>query len=181
MVSIYDVLDDAIEDLDETEEREAYLNHLKASFPFILCPPLFVRRQDLPVLQWIKVKYNDCDAHQFPNQQGVYIFVVSVEGGNLPTNSYIMYVGKAGDVDSDNTIAKRFRNYVNESGYIKRMSIRKMIKHYKEHLYYYYVTIPDGQSTSQVEQALADIFLPPCCRVDFSAEVRTLLRGARIS
>ncbi|BBV41342.1 hypothetical protein [Citrobacter portucalensis] len=180
MVSIYDGLDGAIEDLDEVEQREAYLNQLKASFPFLLCPPLFARRQDLPPLQWVRVKYNDYATHQFPNQQGVYIFVVSIDGGNLPINSYVMYVGKAGDITSNNTIAQRFRNYVNESGFISRVSIRKMIKHYKEHLYYYYATIPNGQSTSQVEQALADIFLPPCCHVDFSAEVRTLLRGARI-
>lgn len=180
MVSIYQDIDDAIEDLDEVEKREAYLNQLKASFPFVLCPQTFARRQDLPVLQWTKVKYDDHSAHQFPQQQGVYIFMVSVEDGNLPSNSYVMYVGKAGDVNSNNTIAKRFRNYVNVSGYAKRISIRKMIKHYHEHLYYYYATIPNGQSTSQVEQALADIFIPPCCSVDFSAEVRTLLRGAGI-
>lgn len=180
MVSIYDGFDSAIDELDEDEQREAYLLQLKASFPFLLCPPLFARRQDLPALQWTRVKYNDHDAHQFPEQQGVYIFVVSIEDGNLPVNSYVMYVGKAGDVSSNNTIAQRFRNYVNVSGYINRISIKKMIKHYKDHLYYYYATIPDGQSTAIVEQALADIFLPPCCRVDFSAEVRTLLRGARI-
>ncbi|HCM9243496.1 TPA: hypothetical protein N5L31_000758 [Enterobacter bugandensis] len=180
MVSIYDSIDNAVEDLDEVERREMYLNQLRSNFPFLLCPPLFVRRQDLPQLQWTRVKYTEHDAHDFPEQQGVYIFMVSIEDGNLPSNSYVMYVGKAGDVTSGNTIARRFRNYVNESGYVNRMSIRKMIKHYRDHLYYYYATIPDGQSTAQVEQALADIFLPPCCHVDFSAEVRSLLRGVRI-
>lgn len=180
MISIYEDLDEGAEDFDEDEKREAYLDFFRSSFPFLLCPALFKRNNDLPNLNWVKVKYDDHDGHDFPDQQGVYMFMVSVESQNLPQNSYVMYVGKAGDTNSANTISKRFRDYVNFSGYRERPQIRKLIKHFSEHLFYYYSVIPNGNSTSVVEQTLADIFVPPCCRTDFSGEVRSLLRGVRI-
>lgn len=178
--SIYEEIDTDEEGLDEDERREAFLGFFKNNFPFLLCPALARRAEDLPDLDWVRIKYSDHGDHQLPAQQGVYIFMVSFENENLPANSYVMYVGKAGDVDSNNTIAERFRDYVNKSGYYRRSRVKKLIKHFSHHLFYHYAEIPDGQSTSAVEQALADVFIPPCCQRDFSAEVRSLLRGVRI-
>ncbi|MFH0218275.1 hypothetical protein [Vibrio alginolyticus] len=181
MDSILEDIDDEVEDLDEEEAREAYLALLSSSFPFVLVPPLFNRKGDLPDLNWTRVKYTEHAGHDFPEHQGVYMFAISVEDDNLPPNSYIMYAGKAGDVTSNNTIANRFRDYVNKSGYYNRSRVKKLIKHYSDYLYYYYAEIPNGDSTSDVEQTLADILTPPCCKRDFSATVRTLLRGAGIN
>lgn len=180
MVSIYEELDKGFAELDEDERREAYLGFFKNSFPFLLCPALFKRNDDLPDLNWVRVKYKDHAGHDFPDRQGVYMFMVSVESHKLPSNSYVMYVGKAGDTDSSNTISKRFSDYVNISGYKKRPKVKKLLRYFAEHLFYYYSVIPDGEATSVVEQALADIFVPPCCQMDFSGEVRSLLRGVRI-
>lgn len=180
MASIYEDLDEAADELDENEQREAYLGFFKNSFPFLLCPALFKRSDDLPDLDWVRVKYSEHGQHVFPDQQGVYMFMVSFESQNLPLNSYVMYVGKAGGLDSSNTISKRFRDYVNNSGYRDRPKVKKLIKYFSEHLVCFYSVIPDDKSTSEVEQALADIFVPPCCQKDFSGEVRSLLRGVRI-
>ena len=128
MASIYEDLDEAADEFDENEQREAYLGFFKNSFPFLLCPALFRRSEDLPDLEWVKVKYSEHDQHIFPEQQGVYMFAVSFESRNLPLNSYVMYVGKAGDLDSANTISKRFRDYVNSSGYRDRPKVKKLIK-----------------------------------------------------
>jgi hypothetical protein len=180
VVSIYEALDEGMASFDENEKREAYLGFFKNTFPFLLCPALFKRNDDLPSLNWVRVKYDDHAGHDFPEQQGVYMFMVSVESQKLPMNSYVMYVGKAGDTDSSNTIAKRFMDYVNVSGYKKRPKVKKLLKYFSEHLFYYYSVVPDGDATSVVERALADIFVPPCCQMDFSGEVRSLLRGVRI-
>lgn len=153
---------------------------LKIVSLFLLCPTLFKRSEDLPQLNWVKVKYTEHAAHTFPNQQGVYMFMVGFESTKLPNNSYVMYVGKAGDTNSNNTICKRFKDYVNPSGFRDRPRVKKLIQHFSEHLYYYYATLPTGQSTADVESTLADIFAPPCCQRDFSANVRSLLRGVRI-
>jgi len=181
MINLNDEIDDSIDELDEDDNRQAYLAFFKESFPFLLCPTLYRRSVDLPQLNWVKVKYTDHALHTFPAQQGVYIFMVSFENNNLPSNSYVMYVGKAGDVNSNNTIVRRFMDYVNPSGFRDRPRVKKLIKHFREHLYYYYATIPAGQSTADVESALADVFVPPCCQRDFSANVRSLLRGIRIA
>ena len=178
--NIYDDIDEAAGGLDEDEQREAYLGFFRNSFPFLLCPALFRRSEDLPELNWVRIKYDEHDQHELPDQQGVYMFTVSFESASLPSNSYVMYVGKAGDLDSDNTISRRFRSYVNRSGYQGRPRVKKLIKYFNDHLVYWYATMPDDQSTSQVEQVLADIFVPPCCQRDFSADVRSLLRGVRI-
>ncbi|EOI1369379.1 hypothetical protein [Serratia ureilytica] len=180
MININAEIDESITDFDDDDQREAYLGYFRNNFPFLLCPTLYRRSVDLPALNWIKVKYSDHATHVFPNQQGVYIFMVAFENANLPTNSYVMYVGKAGDTDSNNTILKRFKDYVNPSGFRDRPRIKKLIQHFSDHLYYFYATIPAGQSTADVESTLADIFVPPCCQRDFSANVRSLLRGVRI-
>lgn len=179
-MNIYDEIDDAIDEMDEHDKREAYLSFFRTSFAFTLCPTLFKRSNDLPNLAWNSFKYSDHENNALPDEQGVYMFMVSFENNNLPNNSYVMYVGKAGDINSNNTIANRFQSYARESGYRGRIRVRKMIQYFSDHLTYYYATIPAGSSTAPVEQALADIFVPPCCQVDFSAEVRTLLRGARL-
>lgn len=181
MINLNEEIDNSIDDFDDEDGRQAYLAFFKDSFPFLLCPTLYRRSEDLPVLNWVKVKYSEHAAQVFPDHQGVYIFMVSFENTNLPNNSYVMYVGKAGDVNSNNTILKRFMDYVNPSGFRDRPRIKKLIKYFSEHLYYYYATIPVGQSTADVESTLADIFVPPCCQRDFSANVRSLLRGIRIT
>lgn len=180
MVNINDEIDHGIDDLDEDERREAYLQFFRSNFPFLLCPALAKRSSDLPNLAWTRIKYKDHSSHTFPSQQGVYIFTVDFEHPYLPNNSYVMYVGKAGDTNSMNTIADRFTDYVNPSGYRNRPRVKKMVKHFSDHLFYHYATIPNGSSTANVEEALADIFVPPCCQKDFSATARNLLRGARI-
>lgn len=54
------------------------------------------------------------------------MFMVSFENTNLPNNSYVMYVGKAGDVNSNNTILRRFMDYVNPSGFRDRPRIKNL-------------------------------------------------------
>lgn len=181
MINIIAEIDDSMDELEDDDQRQAYLSFFKESFPFLLCPTLYKRSADLPALNWIKVKYTEHAAHVFPEQQGVYLFMVGFENANLPTNSYVMYVGKAGDTTSNNTISNRFKDYVHPSGYRSRPRVKKLIQYFSDHLYYYYATIPAGQSTADVESTLADIFVPPCCQRDFSANVRSLLRGVRIA
>ncbi|MEZ9892609.1 hypothetical protein AB4356_09530 [Vibrio lentus] len=166
--------------LDEQQKREMVFGFFKTNFPFVLCPANFTRSSELPNLDWVKVKYTERDGHNFPDKKGVYIFMVSVSHANLPENSYVMYVGKAGELNTDNTIAKRFLDYVYPSKYKSRNRIKKMIQFFSDHLYYYYAETPDGQSPGEIEQMLADIFVPPCCQKDFSAEGRSLVRGTRL-
>lgn len=180
MESIYAGIDQDIEEADDDERRESYISWCRQQFSCPLIPGLFSRSQHLPELDWRQIKYTDHAGHDFPDHQGVYMFTVNLINANLPTTSYVMYVGKAGDIGSQNTIRRRFRDYVNESGYRNRIRIRRLIKYFSAHLIYHYAVVPEGNSTSDIESMLCDIFTPPCCQSDFSPEARTLLRGARI-
>ncbi|MCG7532637.1 hypothetical protein MHM98_14985 [Psychrobium sp. MM17-31] len=180
MDSIYEETEEFIANLTPNEKVELVLGFFKSNFEFILTPLFIDNATTLPDLNWQKIKYTEHAQHDFPQRQGVYMFSVSFDIPNLPTNSYVLYVGKAGDVDSNNTIAKRFRDYVRPSGYSGRPKVRKMIKYFKEHLFYHYAEVDQGTSTAEVEEALADVFVPPCNQTDFSAQVRSFVRGVRL-
>ncbi|HEM7932828.1 TPA: hypothetical protein U2L63_003781 [Citrobacter braakii] len=181
MINLNQEIDNAFAAMPQIYQRESLIAFFKESFPFALCPPFFAYANQLPALTWTRVKYSEHATHAFPQQQGVYMFMVSFQDNNLPENSYVMYVGKAGDIGSDNTISTRFRDYVRPSGYRDRPRIEKMIEFFSDHLYYYYATIPAGDSTGDVESTLANIFSPPCCQRDFTADMRSLLRGVRLA
>jgi hypothetical protein len=180
MQSIYDDTEDFIAKLTPSEKTELVLSYFKNSFEFILTPMFLENANNLPPLNWHTVKYTDHADHTFPAHQGVYMFSVCFNTPNLPTNSYVMYVGKAGDIGTNNTIEKRFKDYVRPSGYSGRPKVKKLINYFKEHLVYHYAEVDNGSSTALVESALADVFIPPCNQADFSAKVRSFVRGVRI-
>ncbi len=177
MSSIYDVLDEQIENQTEDEKRLAYISKYRREF--ILCPAFIKKKDELPDLNWSTIKFN-ADNPNLPDQQGVYAFSIVIENGNLPANSYILYVGKAGDVTSNNTIKKRYRDYVREVRVQSRPAIHRMLNLWKGHLSYHYAVVPNGVSTGDIEQQLTTIFIPPYNTNDFIAEVRDLLKGASI-
>ncbi|EIX4023006.1 hypothetical protein MKA00_004305, partial [Salmonella enterica] len=50
MINLNEEIDNSIDDFDEEDGRQAYLAFFKDSFPFLLCPTLYRRSDDLPVL-----------------------------------------------------------------------------------------------------------------------------------
>ena len=177
MSSIYDVLDEEIDKQSEDDKRLAYISKYRREF--VLCPVFINTKNELPVLNWESFKFNS-DGVVLPDQQGVYAFSINVVGGNLPMNSYILYVGKAGDTNSKNTIRKRYRDYVREQRVKSRPKINRMLNLWKDHLTYHYAEVPDGTSTGDIEEQLTTIFIPPYNTNDFVVEVRDLLKGASI-
>lgn len=177
MSSIYDALDEEIEKQSADERRLGYI--LKYRQEFVLCPFFINTKSDLPSLQWLSMKFNR-DERELPSQQGVYAFSIEVENLNLPKNSYIVYVGKAGDTNSSNTIRKRYRDYVRELRVKSRPKIHRMLTLWDGHLTYHYAEVPDGISTGEIEKQLTTVFIPPFNTNDFHVEVRDLLKGASI-
>jgi hypothetical protein len=177
MSSIYDILDDEIDNQSEDDKRLAYISKYRREF--VLCPAFISTKSDLPTLNWQSFSFNT-DGVVLPDQQGVYVFSINVIGANLPNNSYILYVGKAGDTNSNNTIRKRYRDYVRELRVKSRPKIHRMLKLWEEHLTYHYAEVADGVSTGDIEEQLTTIFVPPYNTNDFVVELRDLLKGASI-
>lgn len=176
-MEILDILDAQIAQMDQHALREAMLSQYKKNF--ILYPGLFVTAQHLPVLDWQSFEFTD-EAPDLPRQQGVYAFSVNFRHANLPSNSYILYVGKAGDIGTNNTISRRFRDYLRERNHMTRATIHSMLKLWDGHLTYHYACVANGTSTGDIEEILTGIFMPPYNTNDFHAELRPIRRGVNI-
>lgn len=166
----------------EQEDNELKVLSFMAKYQrtFLLCPLLLDKVDALPNLDWKTVDY-DPNLYDLPDEQGVYAFSITAKNSiNLPNNSYILYVGKAGDLDSDNTIKKRYRNYVTESGLKDRHKVRAMVKLFGGHLKYHYSKTPVGISTADVEKILTKVFIPPFNVADFDIDLKCLLKGVGI-
>ena len=146
----------------------------------ILFPPFLKRTKDLPVLKWNKVPFCKASRASIPREKGVYAFAVEFEDSLLPTNSHILYIGKGGDIKSQNNLWKRYYDYIRTEKVNDRPRIGEMLRQWKGHLTYYYATVAPGVSTGDVEETLLDILVPPYNRGDFSSELSNLLKGANI-
>ena len=177
MIDINKELDDLWNRADQQTKIEAILSSF--AHQFVLCPPFFKSATDLPSLKWKSMSFGSPHT-KLPEQQGVYAFAVQIGLPNLPINSYILYVGKAGDTDSHNTLRSRYRDYMRELNHMTRKRIHRMLNNWKGHLTYHYAEVPNGKSTEDVEKCLTTIFVPPYCRGDFTAQVGSLLRGSNL-
>lgn len=177
MSSIYDTLDADINNQSEDDKRLAYISKYQRNF--VLCPSFMNTASEIPELNWESVKFN-AENVTLPRQQGVYAFSINMVNDNLPMNSYILYVGKAGDLNSQNTIRKRYQDYIREQRTKTRPKIHRMLNLWEGHLTYHYAEVEDGISTGEIETQLTTIFIPPYNTNDFCVEVRDLLKGASI-
>ena len=170
-----------LEEIAREDEEVKILGYVaKFQRTFVLCPLFLGKVDELPDLEWQTVDY-DPDLFDLPDEQGVYAFSITAKNSmNLPNNSYILYIGKAGDLDSDNTIQKRYRNYVTDSGLKDRHRIRAMVKLFGGHLKYHYSITPDNISTGLIEKQLTKVFIPPFNVSDFDTDLKGLLKGVGI-
>lgn len=174
------ILDELDADIAQETIDEKRLGRIsKFRNDFVLCPTLFKFTQELPDLKWKTFKHTVLD-HKLPTKQGVYMISISLTSKNLPLNSYVLYVGLAGDQDSNNTVAKRYNNYVQPSGYKDRPKVKRMLEFWKGHLSYNYAVVPDHLSTADIEKTLTTIFVPPYNQSDFHPDLKNLLKGLNI-
>ncbi|EBP0009264.1 hypothetical protein HX37_00005 [Salmonella enterica] len=163
-----------------SEEEKLKADVLRHKTKHVLYPPFFQLINELPDLEWRKVKFTADSRRHIPKEKGVYAFAIDLGTSKLPGTSYILYVGKAGDINSDNTLFNRFYDYIRTQRRNNRPRIHDMLTLWKDHLSYYYAVVADGQSTGELEEKLLNILIPPYNKGDFSAEMSSLLRGVNI-
>jgi hypothetical protein len=146
----------------------------------VLYPPFLERTADLPKLKWKKVPFCQDSRKHIPREKGVYAFAVEFVNELLPSSSHILYIGKGGDINSQNNLWKRYYDYIRTEKKNDRPRIGEMLRQWRGQLTYYYATVGPGISTGDVEETLLDILIPPYNRGDFSAELTSLLKGANI-
>lgn len=140
----------------------------------------------------ISLKWNtqcclkEAEAQSVPRQRGIYALVVHHPNTNFPSNNYLFYVGLVGDkkkkgiINNERSLKARFREYLREEKALGRALVWEMLRQFRGHVYFQFVTIPDKRiRLSQIETALLDALLPPCNEEDFSIEVGKAVKIAR--
>ncbi len=175
------LLDLANRENENLSDKEIAMGALcKHSLNHIMYPAFFARQNDLPTLVWKKLKFEEGFRKHVPKKKGVYAFALDIGLPNLPPTSYILYVGLAGNTNSNNTLFRRSYDYIRTEKINDRPRIGEMLRQWKGHLSYYYATVEDDTSTGPIEETLLDILIPPYNRGDFSAEMKTLLKGVNL-
>lgn len=163
-----------------TDEQRLQAALTKHMCRHIIYPPFFEKKIDLPDLNWESVPFLAESREKIPKTRGVYAFAVTLNDKKLPSNCHILYVGKAGDLNSANTLWKRYYDYIVTQRRNDRPRIHEMLTQWKGHLTYFYAQVDNGTGTAAIEEALLDILIPPYNRGDFSPELASLLKGANI-
>jgi hypothetical protein len=175
-VDVYDLAKKQVQTADDDLLIMGQLS--QHAFSSIMYPPFFEKANDLPKLVWKKCKFEMKNRDTLPKKQGVYVFAIEIDHPCLPQNCYILYVGKAGDLKSNNTIWHRYHDYIRYQKRNIRPRIREMLNMWKDHLVYFHAEVDPSTSTGDVEKMLTTIFLPPYNTADFTGEVADLLKGA---
>jgi hypothetical protein len=111
------------------------------------------------VLTWSLTRFDKANAVNIPkNEHGVYSFVVQPGIAQHSACSYLMYVGKT----EKQGLQKRFLQYfghINETS--RRGHISKLLRQWKDYLWFCYAPIADLNLIDGTEQALLNSYLPP--------------------
>ncbi len=135
---------------------------------------------ELPPLEWESCKFKDPDA-DIPDEKGVYAFSIKFDNGILPSNSYVMYIGKGGEIGNNSSISKRYQTYFKyEDAAHDRPRLHTLFSMWKDHITYSFARTPEGISPGEVEQKLNNILQPPFSFMDYTAQVRLDRRGANL-
>lgn len=106
-------------------------------------------------LTWTRIKFSRENAGDVPgDKSGVYSFLVHPGIANHDACGYLMYVGKA----EKQSLRARFKQYLKPGG---RRHIAKMLRLWREHMWFYFAAVADGGSINSTEDALVNAYLPP--------------------
>ncbi|MCK8085761.1 hypothetical protein [Vibrio sp. 1CM8B] len=135
---------------------------------------------DIPQLEWKNCKFMDPNA-DVPDEKGVYAFSIEFDNGILPNNSYIMYIGKGGELGNKSSILKRYKSYSKyKEEPCDRPKLHTLFNFWVNHITYSYAVTPAGISPGEVEKKLNNIFQPPYSYMDYSVEVKLDRKGANL-
>ena len=130
-------------------------------------------------LNWNYIKFEQGNAGRIPQLPGVYAFFVKPGIASFQENSYLFYIGKAGD-NSDNNLRKRFGQYLSGKRTVKRPKLNWFLNTWDNYIFFCYAPISDKRvNLGRLERELNDAFIPPYNENDFSTDVRKAVKVLR--
>lgn len=125
----------------------------------VLSPTRWASYVDPTPLTWQKVKFDQQDLYQVPdNEFGIYTFIVDAGVAGHPHCSYLLYLGKAEKQPLRTRINQYFYEPSNPKG---RGPVQDMILDWHSHLHVCFAPIKDVSRIDDLENALLEAFVPP--------------------
>lgn len=135
---------------------------------------------DFASLDWSSISYGDKELEKVPDdKRGVYAFVVCHPSDVLPPHGYVLYIGIAGR-KSQRSLRARYKDYLSQSGVLKRPKIARMIGHWHEVLRFFFVPVDEDVSSEELEkleQQLNTALIPPFSVGDLEADTKRKRRA----
>jgi hypothetical protein len=127
---------------------------------FLLKPDFWINptQQLTVVLNWNEIQFDTANLNSVPNnQKGIYCFVVKPEFNQLFETRYLFYIGK-----TKRNFRKRYSEYLDDAvGKGKpRSRVFKMLKLWKDHLYFYYANVSSNSDIDDSVTKLLNTFIP---------------------
>ena len=121
--------------------------------PFTLWCRMWDEFQQSVSLEWVDHPFEDGEVDEIPSTPGVYAFLVQPRlAGGLDV-SYLLYIGKSGNLN------RRFRDYLRE---LEAENARPRIVIYlNRYLRFWCATLPSDVSTTDIEDELLAAIIPP--------------------
>lgn len=146
---------------------------------FCLNPSSWKKYSSSYNFDWKSVRFVKSSKNSIPEESGIYAFFVRPGIANFKDNSYLMYIGKAGD-NNDNNLRKRFMQYIYGKKSDDRPKLKWFFKTWNKYIYFCYSEVTSDQvSLKDLEEKLNDAFIPPYNENDFSVEVRKIVKVLR--
>lgn len=128
---------------------------------------------------WNLIKFEKKNKDKIPTTPGIYAFFIKPKVANFPENTYLIYIGKAGD-RSKNNLRNRFMQYVYGLQSAKRPRLNTVLNKWKKYIYFCYSEITDLRyNLGKIEIQLNDALIPPLNEDDFSVEVKRMIKVLR--
>jgi hypothetical protein len=149
--------------------EEIFTDMTKHTERMVLSPTRWAAYDHPLRLEWHVVKFSKSEKSKIlANKKGVYTFVIKPSIADHPASAYLMYVGKTYKQD----LRTRFSQYFSEANKRKgRPKIKKLIRYWERHLWFYYAPIDDISKIGEIENKLMNAYLPPM-NDEFSGEVQ---------
>lgn len=149
-------------------------------FNLLLSPSQWLTYTDEVELEWFPVKFDRDLREDIPkDDNGVYSFVVQPNIASHPANAYLFYIGKT----EKQGFRKRFLQYFTERDtqsrkqQMRRTKVRRFLRAFRNHLWFYYAPIDDEDKIDEVEKHLIMALLPWANEDIYPAELRAAINA----
>jgi hypothetical protein len=155
--------------------------------PFHLDPTywnLYYERVKHFTFTWKEFKYSDLPdlTKLIPTDDiGIYMFIVRSSFLIYGLPQFLLYIGIAGEKESERPLRERLNDYFNLNSIKKRNKFHRLIKRYYLNTYVAFSIIDKNIVSSfqleQLEKDLHGFFIPPANERDFPVEIKPIIKA----